>query len=358
MKMHNITKIRKSLVLGMAGTLSLGFILAGCGGNGTQTAGNTSENAGDTASAPAESLDGLIKVDGSSTVFPITEAVAEEFQKVNSGVRVTVGMSGTGGGFKKFGAGETAISNASRPIKDKEAAAAKAKGIDFVELPISYDGISVIVNPKNTWVSCLTVEELKKIWDKGSKITNWKQVRPGFPDKPLKLYGPGTDSGTFDYFTEEVNGEAGRSRADYTASEDDNTLVQGVSKDEGALGYFGFAYYEENADKLKLVEVNGGDGCVLPSQETINTGKYAPLSRPMFIYASTKEIDRPEINAFLKFYLDNVAELAKSVGYVPLPDSVYTAVKKRFEEKKTGSAYADHAAARGKTLEQLYGAQS
>jgi phosphate transport system substrate-binding protein len=354
MTMHNIKKIQKSLALTIAGTLSLGFVLAGCGGNGAQPTENTS---GETAAAPTESLNGLIKIDGSSTVFPITEAVAEEFQKSHPEVKVTVGMSGTGGGFKKFGAGETAISNASRPIKDKEAATAKAKEIDFVELPISYDGIAIVVNSKNTWATCLTTEELKKIWDKGSKITNWKQVRAGFPDKPLKLYGPGTDSGTFDYFTEEINGDAGRSRADYTASEDDNTLVQGVSKDEGSLGYFGFAYYEENADKLKLIEVNSGGGCVAPSQESINTGKYAPLSRPMFIYASTKDIDRPEINGFLKFYLDNVAELAKSVGYVPLPENVYAAVKARFAEKKTGSVYADHEAAKGKTLEQLYSAK-
>lgn len=353
MTIQNNVKSRKWVALNFAGALGLGLILAGCGGNNAQTGETASETPADSSA----SLSGLVKVDGSSTVFPITEAVAEEFQKAHPEVRVTVGMSGTGGGFKKFGAGETAVSNASRPIKDKEAATAKAKDIDFIEMPISYDGISIVVNRKNTWATCLTVEELKKIWDKGSKINNWKQVRAGFPDKPLKLYGPGTDSGTFDYFTEVVNGEGGRSRADYTASEDDNTLVQGVSKDEGALGYFGFAYYEENADKLNLVQVNGGEGCVEPSVESINTGKYAPLSRPMFIYASTKEIDRPEVNAFLKFYLDNAADLAKSVGYVPLPEGVYDTVKKRFEEKKTGSVYADHEAAKGKTLEQLFGAQ-
>jgi phosphate transport system substrate-binding protein len=330
-------------------TLALGIVLAGCSASSTQTA----DKPATPGAASGEKLSGQIKIDGSSTVFPITEAVAEEFGKENPGVKVTVGMSGTGGGFKKFDAGETAISNASRPIKEKEAAAAKAKGIDVIELPIAYDGLSVVVHSKNTWATCLTTEELKKIWDKGSKINNWSQVRKGFPNKPLKLYGPGTDSGTFDYFTDEINGEEGRSRADYTASEDDNTLVQGVSSDEGALGYFGFAYYEENMDKLKLVEVDSGSGCVAPAADTIQSGKYAPLSRPLFIYVSTRHMDRPEVAAFVKYYLANVKSLVKSVGYIPLPDSVYAAASARFENKKTGSVYADKAA-REKTVEELY----
>jgi phosphate transport system substrate-binding protein len=346
-------KAGKRWALGTGSTLALAAVLAGCGASNTQTADNPATP--DAGAAPTEKLSGQIKIDGSSTVFPITEAVAEEFGKENPDVKVTVGMSGTGGGFKKFAANETAISNASRPIKGKEAAAAKAKNIDFVELPIAYDGLSVVVHPKNTWATCLTTEELKKIWDKGSKINNWSQVRKGFPNKPLKLYGPGTDSGTFDYFTDEINGEEGRSRADYTASEDDNTLVQGVSSDEGALGYFGFAYYEENADKLKLVQVNGGSGCVAPAADTIQDGKYAPLSRPLFIYVSTEHMDKPEVAAFVKYYLTNVKDLVKSVGYIPLPDSVYQAASARFENKKTGSVYADKDA-KEKTVEELFAA--
>lgn len=345
---------KKRWMLGGASTLALSVALAGCGGQGGSTPSAEAPPAAG-GGAPTQNLSGQIRVDGSSTVFPVTEAVAEEFGKANPGVRVTVGLSGTGGGFKKFGAGETAVSNASRPIKDEEAATAKKIGVDFIELPVSYDGLSVIVHPKNTWATCLTLAELKKIWDTGSKINTWSQVRAGFPNRPLKLYGPGTDSGTFDYFTEVVNGEGGRSRADYTASEDDNVLVQGVSQDEGALGYFGFAYYEENKDKLKLVEINGGDGCVLPGAETINTGTYSPLSRPMFIYVSTKHMERPEVKAFVEFYLDNAPELVPAVGYVPLPDSVYQAAKDRFAAQTIGTVYAAEGAG-SKSLEQLFAA--
>jgi phosphate transport system substrate-binding protein len=354
-----IVKSKQQLwTLGAVSTLALGAMLSGCGAGDTGNAGTPTTTPGDdkgttTSSAPDEELKGNIKVDGSSTVGPITMAVAEEFQKQAPGVKTSVAISGTGGGFKKFGAGELDISDASRPIKDKEAAAAKAKGIEFIELPVAYDGLSVIVNPKNTWCKSLTVAELKNIWMQGSKIKNWSQVRKGFPSKPLRLYGPGTASGTFDYFTEEILGKGNKSRSDYQASEDDNTLVQGVSRDEGALGYFGFAYFEENKDKLKLVAIDDGKGAVLPSQDTILTGKYKPLSRPLFIYVAKKSADRPEIKGFVDFYLTNGKELIKQVGYVPLQDDLYEAAKKRWEAKTAGTMFADKAT-HSKTLEQVY----
>jgi phosphate transport system substrate-binding protein len=270
-------------------------------------------------------LGGLIEIDGSSTVFPITQAVAEEFREVHRDVQIPVGISGTGGGFKRFAAGETAISDASRPIKQSEADEAKKNGVEYIELPVAYDGLSVLVNRSSTFVDCLTIAELKKIWDTGSTVNNWSQVRAGFPDQQLRLYGPGTDSGTFDYFTEAVNGTAQRSRADFTASEDDNVLVQGIAGDRGALGYFGYAYYEENKDKLKLVEVDGGKGCVAPSEKTINDGTYSPLSRPLFIYVNRKALDRPEVKEFVIFYLTHAARLAAEVGYVALPQAQYDA---------------------------------
>jgi phosphate transport system substrate-binding protein len=297
----------------------------------------------DTTAAPgapaAPTTSGEIKVDGSSTVLPISEAVAEEFKKANSSLNVSVGKSGTGGGFKKFIAKEIDIADASRPIEQKEIDAAKAAAVEFIELPVAYDGLSVVVNPKNTWAADLTVEELKTIWVGGSKIANWKDIRAGFPDKPLKLYGPGTDSGTFDYFTEAICGKKGDSRADYTASEDDNTLVMGVAGDEGALGYFGLAYVEENKDKLKLLGVNPGTGAVLPSAETIVSGTYQPLSRPLFIYVSKTAADKPEIKSFVEFYLKNAKDLVKAAGYIPLPDSAYALAEKRFAAGKTGSIF-------------------
>jgi len=243
---------------------------------------------GDSPAAPGgtpASTSGEIKIDGSSTVLPISEAVAEEFKKENAALNVSVGKSGTGGGFKKFIAKEIDIADASRPIEQKEFDAATAAGFQFIELPVAYDGLSIVVNPKNTWAADLTVEELKKIWAGGSRISNWKDVRAGFPDKPLKLYGPGTDSGTFDYFTEAICGKKGDSRADYTASEDDNTLVTGVAGDEGALGYFGFVYAEDDKDTIKLLAVaNTGRSLVLPSPPTISSSEYAPLSRPLYLY--------------------------------------------------------------------------
>ncbi|MDZ7958726.1 MAG: PstS family phosphate ABC transporter substrate-binding protein [Aulosira sp. DedQUE10] len=279
-----------------------------------------------------------IKVDGSSTVFPITEAAAEEFQKAQGGrVRVTVGISGTGGGFKKFCRGETDISDASRPILQKEVSDCKASGVRYIELPIAYDALTVVVNPQNNWAKSLTVAELKKIWEPGAqgKVNNWSQVRSGFPNAPLKLFGPGTNSGTFDYFTEAVVGKAKSSRGDFTASEDDNVLVQGIARDKNALGYFGYAYYAENSNKLKAVSVNG----VLPSEATVKNGTYNPLSRPLFIYVSSKSIDKPEVKQFVQFYLRNAAKFSKEVRYVALPGSAYTTAQNHFNKKRFGSVF-------------------
>ena len=264
-----------------------------------------------------------IEIDGSSTVFPVSEAVAEEFGKMHPDVRVNVGVSGTGGGFKRFTTGETDISDASRPIREEEATAAAENGIEYIQLKVGTDGLSVMVNPRNDFAACLTTAELKAIWEPGSTIDNWSQVRAGFPDRPLRLYGPDSDSGTFDYFTEEINGEAQASRSDYTASADDNVLVTGIGGDRNALGYFGYAYYAENADKLKLVAIDAGEGCVTPTASTIEDGSYQPLSRPMFIYVSKKSLERAEMKAFVEFYLENARALVQEVGYVPLPAESY-----------------------------------
>ena len=286
-----------------------------------------------------KSLTGTIKVDGSSTVFPVTEAMAEEFQKSHPNVRVTVGISGTGGGFKKFTAGETDISDASRPIKDAERETATRNGIEYVELPVAYDGLSVMVNPKNTFVASLTVEELKRIWQPESTVKMWSDVRPAWPKRAIKLYGPGTDSGTFDYFTEEIVGKAKSSRADFTASEDDNVLVKGIEGDPGALGYFGYAYYVENKDKLKQVAIDGGKGPVLPTEATIEEGTYAPLSRPIFIYVNKKAATRPEVEAFVNFYLKESSKLVPQVGYVALKKTVYEAAVTRFQKRMLGTVF-------------------
>ena len=283
----------------------------------------------------AEGLFGKIRINGSSTVFPITEAVAEEFQKLHRKVRVTVGISGTGGGFKKFATGQTDINDASRPIKVKEKDKAAKNGIDYIELPVAYDGLSVVVNPKNEFLDYLTVTELRKIWQPGSTVKNWNDVRPDWPNKPIKLYGPGADSGTFDYFTKKINGKSQASRSDYTASEDDNVLVMGVAGDTYSLGYFGYAYYKENQDKLKVVAIDGGDGPIKPSETTINDGTYKPLSRPIFIYVSNKAAKRPVIKEFVSFYLKNATVLSKEVGYVPLPDTKYQQLLDQFEKWST-----------------------
>ncbi len=284
----------------------------------------------------AAALEGNVKIDGSSTVFPITEAVAEEFQKANPKVRVTVGVSGTGGGLKKFIAGEIDIADASRPVKADEAAKAKEAGIEFMELAIAFDGLSVVVNPKNTWAKSMTMAQLKKIWEPGSTIKTWKDVDAAWPDKAIKLYGPGADSGTFEYFTETVNGKAKASRSDYTASEDDNTLVNGVAGDQYALGYFGYGYYVENKTKLTAVALSAGADAVAPSDETITSHKY-PLSRPIFIVVAKKAAGRPEVDAFVKFYLKEAATLSHAVGYTPLPAQMYQEATTRYTARTLGN---------------------
>ncbi|HEX9913583.1 MAG TPA: phosphate ABC transporter substrate-binding protein PstS family protein [Candidatus Bathyarchaeia archaeon] len=268
-------------------------------------------------------LSGTIEIDGSSTVFPITQAVAEEFRKIHTAVRVNVGVSGTGGGFKRFTAGETDISDASRPIKESERELAQQNDVEYVELSVALDGIAVVVNKGNTWVDYLTMEELKKMWEPDSVVDSWDDIRPEWPAQPIRLYGPGTDSGTFDYFTAEIVGEEGASRPDFTASEDDNILVQGIAGDQYALGYFGYAYYAENTDKLTIIPIDSGDGPVTPSDSTINGGQYTPLSRPLFIYVSRESLERPEVKAFVEFYMENALDLVSEVGYTPLPEDVY-----------------------------------
>jgi phosphate transport system substrate-binding protein len=287
-----------------------------------------------TGFAGSSALKGTVKVDGSSTVFPITEAVAEEFGKVKEHrrVRVTVGVSGTGAVFNKCLAGETDINDASRPIKQKEIDKARKNGVQYIELPVAYDGLSVVVNKKNTWVDYLTVAELHKIWKPGSTVKTWKDIRPNWPDLKIQLYGPGTDSGTFDYFTEVINGKSQVSRSDFTKSEDDNVLVKGVAGDKGSLGYFGFAYYVENKNKLKVVPIKQGNRIpVAPTMTTINNGSYAPLSRPIFIYVNLQSAKKAEVREFVRYYLNHAKELVKEVGYVPLLDQDYQKYLDQFE---------------------------
>ena len=275
-------------------------------------------------SSPSE-LKGTIKIDGSSTVYPVTEAVAEEFRSIQPGINVTVGVSGTGGGFKKFMRGEIDINDASRPIKAKEADACAEIGIGYQELSVAYDGLAVLVNPENDWVDYLTVEELKKIWlpKAQGQVMYWDQVREGWPHEELHLFGPGVASGTYDYFAEAICGKKVGTRGDYTASEDDHVLVQGIATDKNALGFFGLAYYEENKDKLKLIGVDNGNGVVMPSLETVGNGSYAPLSRPIFIYVSSLAVEKEEVKEFVSFYLESASSLVSEVGYIPLPDAEY-----------------------------------
>ncbi|MGI5287151.1 PstS family phosphate ABC transporter substrate-binding protein [Nonomuraea polychroma] len=293
---------------------------AACGGTNTTTpAGEGTASASASAGAGAE-LSGQVKSDGSSTVAPLTSAAAEFFSEEQPKINVTVATSGTGGGFEKFCNGETDISNASRPIKDEEKTACEGKGVKYAELTVATDALTVVVNKENTWATCLTVDQLKKMWEPGAekKITSWNQVDPKFPNEPLKLFGPGTDSGTFDYFTDEINGEEGASRKDYSPSEDDNVVVQGVEGTKGGLGYFGFTYFEENAAKLKAVEIDSGNGCVAPSKEAAQNGTYTPLARPLFIYASTAAVKRPEVTAFLDYYVANIDKIVTDAKYIPL----------------------------------------
>lgn len=306
-------KRNKLASLILVGVLALS--LAACGGGSTETEGE----------APDTALTGTIAIDGSSTVFPITEAIAEEFNGTYPEVRIPIGVSGTGGGFKKFVAGETDISNASRPIKDEEAQAAAAAGIEYIEMTIAYDGLSVLVNPANDWVDSLTVEELNMMWAPDSTVKKWSDIRPEWPNEEIKFYAPGTDSGTFDYFTEEINGESGAIRPDFTASEDDNVLVQGIAGDKNAIGFFGFAYYEENQDKLKLVAIDNGSGPVTPNFDTIQDGSYSPLSRPIFIYINKAALEKPEVVEFVTFYNTIAEEIIPEVGYVALPSADYQA---------------------------------
>ncbi len=286
----------------------------------------------------------IVKIDGSSTVFPITEAVAEDFQIAKRGaIHVTVGISGTGGGFKKFCRNEIDIVNASRPVTDLEMEACKKEGVQFIEMPIAFDALTVVVNPKNTWSRTITVEELQKIWEPAAqgKITHWNQINPAWPDKRIKLYGPGADSGTFEYFTEAIVGKAKSSRGDFTASEDDNVLVQGVASDLYALGFFGFAYYIENSKKINAVGIDSGNGGVLPSAATVENNSYKPLSRPIFIYVNAKSADKPEINEFINFYMQHATELVTEVKYFPLSKEVYDFNLKHLSKRKVGTVFKD-----------------
>ena len=319
---------------------------AACGGGGSESAASDA--------APA-----VIQLDGSSTVFPISEAVAEEFQKANPGTRVTVGISGTGGGFQKFCRGETDISDASRPIRPTEIETCQKAGIEYIELPIAYDGLAVVVNPKNTWATSVTVAELKTLWspDAQGNVLRWNQVRSSWPNREVRLFGAGVDSGTYDYFTEAVVGKEGASRGDFTSSEDDNVLVQGIGSDELALGFLPFAYVEQNHDKLKLVPVDdgkaeNGSGPLAPSAETVRNGTYQPLSRPLFIYVAKKAAERPEVQKFVDAYF-GASALIREVGYVELTPQIYDLAKKHFAERKVGTAFGAGGSQVGLTLEQL-----
>jgi phosphate transport system substrate-binding protein len=309
------TAVKIALLLGVL------IALAGCGGG----RGGDDEAAGTTTiSTGGGDLSGRIEADGSSTVGPYTTAAAERFQAEQPDVQVTVGVSGTGGGFERFCRDETDLSNASRPIKDEEATICEDAGVEFVEFQVANDALTVVTNKDNDWVDCLTTAQLKKIWEPGSKVKSWKDVDPSFPDEKVSLFGPGTDSGTFDYFTGEINGEEGASRSDYAASEDDNNTVTGVSGEKGGLGYFGFSYFEENQDTLTALEIDGGDGCVAPSVETAQKGTYKPLSRPLFIYVKKEALSRPEVAAFLRYILDNEQAIAEASQFVPLTDEQLT----------------------------------
>jgi phosphate transport system substrate-binding protein len=324
----------------------LAVLITACGGGQTSSTGG--------AAAPS-----VIQIDGSSTVFPISEAVAEEFQKANTAVRVTVGISGTGGGFQKFCRGETDISDASRPISASEIEACSKAGIEYIELPIAYDGLAVVVHPKNTWASTIAVAELKKLWapEAQGKVMRWNQVRTGWPDREVHLFGAGVDSGTYDYFTEAIVGKQGASRGDFTSSEDDNVLVQGVSSDELALGFIPLAYVEQNKAAMKILPVEdgkkeNGDGPIVPTAETVRNGTYQPLSRPLFIYVSRKAADRPEVQRFVESYF-TAQELLREVGYVELTPQIYDLAKKHFADRKVGTAFGSGGSQVGLTLEKL-----
>ena len=334
-------------------------------GGTVQPATTAGDSGGSPTAAPDKVVDpgkyaalaGDIAIDGSSTVFPITEAVAEEFGDLTGGqVRAVVGISGTGGGFKKFCASETVISDASRPIKQKEVDLCAAAGVEYIELPVAIDGLSVLVNKENDFVDCLSVAQLNMIWAPEAEgvVMKWSQVDPSWPDEDIKLYAPGVDSGTFDYFTEAVNGDGGVSRGDFVASEDDNVLVQGIAGDRHSLGYFGYAYYVENRDKLKVVPVDGGNGCVAPTDEAINDGRYAPLSRPLFIYVRADAARETHVAEFVRYYLSGEGQrLAASVGYIPFPGAVYDLALGKFEAGGTGTVFGGQNAFKGAVVEGL-----
>ena len=331
-------------------SLAAAFALAACS--------PAPQGEGDATTAPSGGPSPIIAIDGSSTVYPVTEAVAEEYQIAQQGkVRVTVGVSGTGGGFKKFCRGETSISNASRPILEEEIAACAAAGVEYIELPVAFDALTVVVNPANTWLESLTVEQLKAMWQPSAQgsVQRWNQVDPAWPDAQFQLFGAGADSGTFDYFTEAVMGKAKSSRGDYTASEDDNVLVTGVANDPDALGFFGFAYYTENRDKLRAVPIraNADAPAVLPSIETVMDGTYTPMSRPIFIYVNAAHAaERPEVKGFVEFYLAEAQELIREVGYIPLPDRAYELALGKLESGHTGTVFEGHSEV-GVEIEEL-----
>jgi phosphate transport system substrate-binding protein len=322
-----MTSTRK-IMTGIALLLAVLAVAAGCGGDrGDDEAGGETA----TGATGGSDLSGRIQADGSSTVGPFATAAAERYQQDNPNVQVTVGVSGTGGGFERFCRGETDLSNASRQIEEDEAGICETAGIEPVEFQVANDALTVVVNKDNDWATCLTTDQLAKIWGPDSNVSSWKDVDPSFPGEELSLFGPGTDSGTFDYFTDAINGEEGASRSDYAASEDDNTIVTGVSGDKGGLGYFGFSYFEENQDTLKAVEINSGDGCVAPSVETAQDGTYTPLSRPLFVYAKKEALERPEVEAFVRYMLDNATEIAEASQFVPLTDEQLTKAESDLE---------------------------
>lgn len=323
------------------------LLLAGCGGGEAGAPGTT-------AKSGAGALGGAIRIDGSSTVYPITEAVAEEFRESSPDVRVTIGVSGTGGGFKKFAAGEIDVSDASRPIKHAERELAGGNGVSFVELPVAYDGLTIVVHPNNDWAGSLTVDQLRRIFTTDGTVSRWNELDPAWPDRAIKVYSPGTDSGTFDYFKEVMGGDRSI-RSDISVSEDDNVLVRGVAGDEGAIGFFGCAYYFENEGKLRAVPIDGGKGPVEMSVKSIEDGTYAPFSRPLLIYVNARSADRPEVVAFIDFYLEHAGDLASEVGYVRLPDDLYARVRENWRARKPGTQFCeDDGTARHGPLAELY----
>lgn len=321
-----LSAMNRNKQLVVAALAALLPLATGCGDSGSSSEAHA-----------AGRLTGTVSIDGSSTVFPITEAVAEEFRTVQPDIRVTVGVSGTGGGFKKFIAGETDISDASRYIKQKEVDGCSKAGIEYIELPVAYDGLAVVVNKNNSFAASMTVEELNKMWAADATAKTWKDIRPEWPDREFHLYAPGQDSGTFDYFTEAVNGKSGNCRPDATFSEDDNVLVRGVVGDEDGIAFFGLAYYEENKGQLNCVAIDGGNGPVKPSMETVENATYSPLSRPLFIYVRPDAAERPEVDAFVTFYLEKARELAGEVGYVPFPETLYKGIRERYQSRVSGT---------------------